>query len=629
MRKTTSGFTIVELLVVIAIIGILTAVGLFSFSAIQSDARNSQRSSKVTAIAEALEQYYDRNGEYPSCTAMTAGNITTVTLPELDSSNLTAPTAVSGTNSIQLGCGEVPTGTDGFAYVGDGSLNCLTGTACLRYSLEYREEGSNSIKPLTSRHTVSSAGSVAVPSTPAMTITFSGDNHVIATISPAVTCASGTPYYRIQRAENDVWIGEYSAPSTTVMTLPSPPIAAYGFKYSYRSQARCWTSNYSYSAWITSPTVYRVRHIDTIPATPTVTASTTNWYNTTYSWNATTNCPTGTSARYQYNFTSSSGFDFGWIETTGTSAVFSTPTFGYTYTTKVKAQCYNSYTEADDDNWSSIGSFTYTRSFPSIQVLVVAGGGAGGSSTSDDSGGGGGGGAVLYHAAKPTASQSYSVTIGNGGASNSAQGGNSSFNNEITAYGGGGGGPTNEGGYNGGSGGGGAGAEDGSTNSRGLATNNGLPTSGATFYGNYGGLGQWRNDGKAGGGGGGGGMIGGSGYDGGGNGKMTGGNGWLSSISGTNTYYAGGGGGGSCCYWGAGGAGGGGNGAEDGRGSNAVANTGGGGGGGSGSGGGYGGSGIVIIRYANSAMGATGGTITSSGSDTIHTFTSNGTFTVY
>jgi hypothetical protein len=42
--------------------------------------------------------------------------------------------------------------------------------------------------------------------------------------------------------------------------------------------------------------------------------------------------------------------------------------------------------------------------------------------------------------------------------------------------------------------------------------------------------------------------------------------------------------------------------------------------------GGAGGSGIVIISYVGSQRG-TGGTITSSGGYTIHTFTSSGTYT--
>jgi hypothetical protein len=61
-----------------------------------------------------------------------------------------------------------------------------------------------------------------------------------------------------------------------------------------------------------------------------------------------------------------------------------------------------------------------------------------------------------------------------------------------------------------------------------------------------------------------------------------------------------------------------------------VANRGGGGGGAGGSNtlrvGGDGGSGIVIIRYAGAQKG-TGGTVTSSGGFTIHTFTTSGTYT--
>jgi hypothetical protein len=59
-------------------------------------------------------------------------------------------------------------------------------------------------------------------------------------------------------------------------------------------------------------------------------------------------------------------------------------------------------------------------------------------------------------------------------------------------------------------------------------------------------------------------------------------------------------------------------------------NTGGGGGGGGGdspaASGGNGGSGIIIVRYAGSQKG-TGGTVTSNGGYTYHTFTASGTYT--
>jgi hypothetical protein len=95
--------------------------------------------------------------------------------------------------------------------------------------------------------------------------------------------------------------------------------------------------------------------------------------------------------------------------------------------------------------------------------------------------------------------------------------------------------------------------------------------------------------------------------------------------------YAGGGGGAQ--YLGSGtalGAAGGGNGDGNNPGGNGLANRGSGGGGGSWPGsiqpGGNGSSGVVIIRYLGAQKG-TGGTVTSAGGYTIHTFTSSGTYT--
>ena len=105
-----------------------------------------------------------------------------------------------------------------------------------------------------------------------------------------------------------------------------------------------------------------------------------------------------------------------------------------------------------------------------------------------------------------------------------------------------------------------------------------------------------------------------------------GGAGTANSISGVSVTYAGGGGGGceSPGTPGTGGAGGGGNGGQ-GTPQNGTANTGGGAGGSGNAQGSTGGSGIVIVRYLG-AQKATGGTVTSAGGYTIHTFTASGTF---
>ncbi|HZJ34656.1 MAG TPA: fibrinogen-like YCDxxxxGGGW domain-containing protein, partial [Candidatus Angelobacter sp.] len=224
---------------------------------------------------------------------------------------------------------------------------------------------------------------------------------------------------------------------------------------------------------------------------------------------------------------------------------------------------------------------------------------------------------------------------------------NSSFNS-LTAIGGGFGGSSHRAytpgitGGNGGSGGGSGGYND----------NAGI------FYGGTGTVGQGYSGGNStaayySGGGGGAGAAGASSTS-----QPNGGIGVSNSILGT-AYYWGGGGGGSSYTLGTGGNGGhgGGGGGAVGvttggvglnagspggggspvsqtnkPGGNGGANTGGGGGGGSHynatNKGGNGGSGIVIISYPTGSMTATGGTITTSGGNTIHKFTSSGNFVV-
>ncbi len=261
--------------------------------------------------------------------------------------------------------------------------------------------------------------------------------------------------------------------------------------------------------------------------------------------------------------------------------------------------------------------------------LVVAGGAGGGTNA------GGGGGAGGYQASTFTLStlNTYSITVGAGG-SGGASGGNNAGSNgsnsvvsgtgltTLTSVGGGGGGKEGSppDGNSGGSGGGGH--SNGATIGTGGA--------GTSGQGNAGGSGATNNSTyRNGGGGGGAGAVGATATSGGGG---AGGNGSASSISGSSVTYAGGGGGGSqtVSAGGAGGTGGGGagtGGTGGAAGTSGTTNLGGGGGGGAGGlgAGGSGGSGIVIISYASATPKFVGGTLTTSGGNQIHTFTSSGT----
>lgn len=276
------------------------------------------------------------------------------------------------------------------------------------------------------------------------------------------------------------------------------------------------------------------------------------------------------------------------------------------------------------------------------EYLIIGGGGSGGVYSSGSG----------YVSGNPGTASSFGLLIANGGGAGTAYSGSVSYRD-------------------GGSGGGG-GSNGGDNNTGGTGT---------IGQGFNGGNGQYANSVYQGGGGGGAGAVGGSAS---GSTAGSGGNGIASSITGSSITRAGGGGGG-VFGGGAGGSGGsGGGGAGNGNGyisgTNGTINTGSGGGagntvgaghGGGGAGGyrcsvsselsgrnsaseafapmtpgnsytvvvgaggsavgvsttsGAGGSGVVIIRYAGPQRG-TGGTVTSSGGYTIHTFTSSGTFT--
>ncbi len=241
------------------------------------------------------------------------------------------------------------------------------------------------------------------------------------------------------------------------------------------------------------------------------------------------------------------------------------------------------------------GSWTAPPTSPTlfegvVDVLVVGGGGQGGYSNPPTTWGGGGeGGEVVETIGFDVIShigvdQAYTVTVGTGGNaiwSATPEDGDSSSFHSITAQGGhhGQNGPSGAGGT------GGPGADGGAGNDSGAAT--------------------------------------------------AGNNGTASSLSGASVTYGGGGGGGSGTGTGAaGGTGGGGHGGDN-AGNFITSGTDGLGGGGGGTvgnpgvGNNDGGNGVVIVRYVTANFGpCTGGTITTDGSDTIHTFTSSGTFTV-
>ena len=64
MRHHSQGFTLIELLVVVAIIGILSAVGVVSYSGYKSSSEQKQAEITLNTIYLAEQEYKSNNGEY-------------------------------------------------------------------------------------------------------------------------------------------------------------------------------------------------------------------------------------------------------------------------------------------------------------------------------------------------------------------------------------------------------------------------------------------------------------------------------------------------------------------------------------------------------------------------------------
>ena len=267
---------------------------------------------------------------------------------------------------------------------------------------------------------------------------------------------------------------------------------------------------------------------------------------------------------------------------------------------------------------TTIGDYTtptgsaHSSPLKQIEYLVIGGGGGGGGWI-----GGGGGGGAYRTASIGVSPKTYTITVGSGGAGGresygaSLRGGRQGNSSSIIATG-----------FDITSNGGGGGSYSSIAEAySGNGSSGGGNSTGAGAFGNN------ASSGYSSGGGG----AGAAAYN------INGGAGLSSSITGSSVFRGGGGGGAGPgdTTFGSGGNGGGGAGATT-QGTAGTANT---GGGGCSSTttvsigktdvlGGAGGSGIVIIKYLTAEITATGGTMTTSGSYKIHSFTSSGSFVI-
>lgn len=330
--KHKNGFTLVEILVTVTIIAIIATITVVSYFKVQADSRNTARDSKIKIVASALERYYEKNGEYPSCSAMTqpGSQVTTTTLPKLDPNALLTPYSAAGsTNSYT--CSDLSTtssSTDAFAYVGDGSSTCQTGTACTQYTLEYRAEGSGNIVSLNSQH----KSQLGIAGGATLTTTTASDTQ----INLSWTAVPNATSYSIQQADDsnfNVNVVNSTSASTTASATGLNP----GKIYYFRVIPTSIINNGNWSNTATSTTTI------TAPAAPTTTAVLSG---TTATGTASiVTCEPGTTAMYQLQARAQSnssalGTWTAWSAWSTTQTTYSVGTAqGYDYDFESQALC--------------------------------------------------------------------------------------------------------------------------------------------------------------------------------------------------------------------------------------------------------------------------------------------------
>lgn len=297
MKRKTAGFTLVELAIVIVIIAVLASITIFTYAKVQVNARDTARATGAQAIGEALEKYYGKNGEYPSCTQMTQSGSQVASLLNIDQSILLTPTAPSGTTNSITGCSNLTSGSgsDVYAYVGDGTTACSTGTACASYTLQYRQEATGGIIISVQAQHEAQSSPVSAPGAPVLSIGVSGST--ITATAAATSCSVGTPQYQFRYASTTTsgqpsmpsWSGTWTTGLSSVITN-----APQGYQYYFQAHARCYDGGNTSGASPDSNTVAGHRDINT-PAAPTYQGPSSFTSNVEKIVNYSTSCPTGTS----------------------------------------------------------------------------------------------------------------------------------------------------------------------------------------------------------------------------------------------------------------------------------------------------------------------------------------------
>ncbi len=321
------GFTLVEVIVVIIVLAILLTLATLNLNQYLANGRDTQRAARAAVIAEGLEKYYDKNGEYPGCTAITApaSAVTAATGPlaGITIDSLTAPQSAAGeTNAIRCTDLTSSDGDDFFAYVGDPTTSCTSGASCGKFTIKYKVEVKHTVASIESRrHT--SAHTAGVPVLSTTNIDFND-------ISLSWTEAQNISAYKVQVDTVNTFSSSNLHTSTVSSTATTISSLVAGAQYFFRVAAFDGATTGEWSN-IVSATTLQVTSPTGVASTPNSTTQ------ITVSWNAVAAPIAATSYNLRYSTSASMTSPTVITNISGTSRAVSGLTTGATYYFQVQA----------------------------------------------------------------------------------------------------------------------------------------------------------------------------------------------------------------------------------------------------------------------------------------------------
>lgn len=311
------GFTLIELIIVLVVIVILVAISAFAVQRMLVLGRDAQRESKANIIAESLEKYHQKNGEYPSCPDMRNGTAIADRL-EITHDTLITPTAPNATiNSFS--CGTIINNADIFAYEGNDSGTCANPDgACVWWTIHYLNEEEGATKSINSRQ-----GSDIALNAPLLNISANG----IDGASVSWTSLPNSSQYILQRSTSN----SFAAPTQTTHTTTNTNVSGLSVDTTYYFRVSAIRFGVQ-GPW--SPVVPFTTQAPPVAPPPFSMAITTAWDR--ISGTAAATCAPGSTLQYQWTLGGSYASSIGGGAASNATAIVG---WGQNANLSVQARC--------------------------------------------------------------------------------------------------------------------------------------------------------------------------------------------------------------------------------------------------------------------------------------------------